>query len=90
MVYLLIRLERALSRPQRLARKPLSIKIDLPLRSYSVFLFFAKKDRSDVSVSYVPIYHQNDARYRRSKFVEETKEERVGEKKEVKDNSETH
>ena len=69
MVYLLIRLERALSRPQCLARKPLSIKTDLPSRSYSVFLFFAKKDHSDVSVSYVPIYHQNDAGCKRSKFV---------------------
>ena len=91
MVYLLIRLERALSRPQCLARKPLSIKTDLPSRSYSVFLFFAKKDRSDVSVSYVSIYHQNDAGYKRNKF--ETKEERAGEKKvvqvEVKENSQT-
>ena len=94
MVYLLIRLERALSRPQCLARKPLSIKTDLPSRSYSVFLFFAKKDRSDVSVSYVPIYHQNDARCKRRKFDEKTKEERVEEKEEVqvvvKDNSQTH
>ena len=93
MVYLLIRLERALSRPQCLARKPLSIKTDLPSRSYSVFLFFAKKDRSDVSVLYFSIYDQNDAGCKRSKFVEETKEERVEEKKEVqvvvKDNSHT-
>ena len=91
MVYLLIRLERALSRPQCLARKPLSIKTDLPSRSYSVFLFFAKKDHSDVSVLYFSIYDQNDAGCKRSKFVEETKEERVGEKKAVmKDNSQTH
>ena len=67
----------------------MSIKTDLPSRSYSVFLFFAKKDRSDVSVLYFSIYHHNDAGYKINKFVEETKEERVGAKKEVKDNSHT-